>query len=138
MEIDFYSTTEEEKEYAAFKIQQYYRKIEHFNSLSLRFINEMILFDRVKIQFLPFELRTAYKGFYLSAFRVSRNVSNDRFMDDVMLLYKDLQSDFDNKKSYMEMLLSSLDYYDFQGVEKFETIKTDITNEILFKLSITK
>ena len=135
MEIDLYSETSEEKEYAAFRVQQHYRKIEHLNSLSLQFINEMILCDRIKIQFLPFELRTAYRSFYLSAFRVSRNISNERFMDDVMLLYGDLQKNFDDKKCFMKMLLSALDHYDFQGVEEFETVKADITKELLQKLS---
>ena len=74
MGFDFFVETEEEKEYAAFKVQQHYRKIEKINSLSLQFITEMLLCDRVKIQFIPFELRIAYKSFYLSAFRVSRNI----------------------------------------------------------------
>ena len=128
--------TEEEKMYAAFKKQQHYLHIEHINSLSLQFITEMLLCDKVKIQFIPFELRIAYKTFYLSAFRVSRNISKERFMDDVMLLYGDLQKNFDDKKCFMEMLLSALDHYDFQGVEKFETVKADITKELLQKLSI--
>lgn len=137
MGFDFFTETEEEKEYAAFKVQQHYRKIEKINSLSLQFITEMLLCDRVKIQFIPFELRIAYKSFYLSAFRVSRNISSERFMDDVMLLYGDLQKNFDDKKSFMKMLLSELDHYDFQGVEEFETVKTDITKELLQKLSFS-
>ena len=35
MELNFYAETEEEKEYAAFKVQQHYRKIEHMNKLYL-------------------------------------------------------------------------------------------------------
>ena len=136
MGFDFFTETEEEKEYAVFKVQQHYRKIEKINSLSLQFITEMLLCDRVKIQFIPFELRIAYKSFYLSAFRVSRNISSERFMADVMLLYKDIQLDFKDKKYYMKRLLSALDHYDFQGEERYESVKESITKEILFKLSL--
>ena len=73
---------EEEKNYMAFKVQQHYLHIEHINNLSLQFITEMLLCDKVKIQSIPFELRIAYKTFYLSAFRVSRNISKERFMDE--------------------------------------------------------
>ena len=85
---------------------------------------------------MPFELRTSNTGFYVAAFRVSRNISSERFMADVMLLYKDIQLDFKDKKYYMKRLLSALDHYDFQGEERYESVKESITKEILSKLSL--
>ena len=137
MGFDFFTETEEEKEYAVFKVQQHYKKVEHMNRMYLQFLTEMILCDKIQIKDMPFELRTSNTGFYVAAFRVSRNISSERFMDDVMLLYGDLQKNFDDKKSFMKMLLSELDHYDFQGVEEFETVKTDITKELLQKLSFS-
>ena len=98
----------------------------------------MLLCDKIKIQWLPFELRVYNKDFYLSAFRVSRNTSKERFMDDIMLLYSDIKKDFSDNEKFMEMLLLNLERYDFQGEEQFETIKANITKEILQKLSVNK
>ena len=136
MGFDFFTETEEEKEYAAFKVQQHYKKVEHMNRMYLQFLTEMILCDKIQIKDMPFELRTSNTGFYVAAFRVSRNISSERFMADVMLLYKDIQLDFKDKKYYMKRLLSALDHYDFQGEEKYESVKESITKEILFKLSL--
>ena len=129
--MDLYTTIGEEKEYAAFKAQQHYRKIEHVNNISLQFITEMILCNKLEIQDLPFELRTSYRTFYLSAFRTSSQISPQRFIDDIMLLYNDLKNDFADKRYFTEMLLSTLKYYDIKGDKKFEDTKKNITEEVL-------
>lgn len=134
--MDFF--TEKEKMLAEYKVQKHYKEIERLNTMYLQFITEMLLCDKIKIQWLPFELRVYNKDFYLSAFRVSRNTSKERFMDDIMLLYSDIKKDFSDNEKFMEMLLLNLERYDFQGEEQFETIKANITKEILQKLSVNK
>lgn len=133
--MDFYKTSKEEKLFAEFKVRKHYEEIEILNNMYLQLITEMILCDKIQIQNLPFGLRISHRTFYITAFRVSGNISAERFMDDVMLLYNDINKDIPCKKDYMRILLSSLDYYDFRGDEKFETDKTNISKEILFKLS---
>lgn len=134
MEIDLYSETNEEKEYAAFRVQQHYRKIEKINSLSLQFITEMLLCNKLQIQDVPVELRLSYRTLYLSAFRTSSQISPKRFMEDIMLLYDDLKRDFEDKRYYTKMLLSNLEQYEIEGDSQFEDIKKTITKEILSKL----
>lgn len=138
MEIDLYSETSEEKEYAAFKAQQHYNKIEHLYNLSLQFITEMLLCNKLQIQDIPVELRLSYRTLYLSAFRTSSHISSQRFMEDIMLLYDDLKRDFEDKRYYTKMLLSHLDHYDTGGDSQFEDIKKTITKEILSKLYDSK
>ena len=104
MELNFYAETEEEKEYAAFRAQQHYRKIEHMNKLYLQFLTEMILCDKIQIKDMPFEIRTLDRGFYVAAFRVSRNISSKRFADDLQLLQKDLEKDFPKKERFQRIL----------------------------------
>lgn len=129
--MDLYTTIEEEKEYAAFKAQQHHNKIEHLYNLSLQFITEMLLCNKLQIQDVPVELRTSYRTFYLSAFRTSSRISPERFIDDIMLLYDDLKRDFEDKRYFTEMLLSTLEYYDIKGDKKFEDTKKNITEEVL-------
>ena len=88
----------------------------------------MILCDKIQIKDMPFEIRTLDHGFYVAAFRVSRNISSERFMADVMLLYKDIQHDLKDKEYYMKRLLSALDHYDFQGEEKYESVRACLKN----------
>ena len=59
-------------------------------------------------------------------------------MDDIMLLYDDTKKNFSNNEKFMEMLLLTLERYDFKGEEQFETIKANITKEILLKLSVNR
>ena len=104
MGFDFFVETEEEKEYAAFKVQQHYRKVEHMNRMYLQFLTEMILCDKIQIKDMPFELRTSDSGLYVAAFRVSRNISSERFADDLQLLQKDLEKDFSKKERFQRLL----------------------------------
>lgn len=135
--MDFYNISEE-KLFAEYKVQKHYKEIERLNIISLQFITEMLLCNKIKIQWLPFELRISNIDFYISAFRVSRNTSKERFMDDIMLLYDDTKKNFSNNEKFMEMLLLTLERYDFKGEEQFEIIKTNITKEILLKLSVNR
>ncbi len=135
--MDFYNISEE-KLFAEYKVQKHYKEIERLNIISLQFITEMLLCNKIKIQWLPFELRISNIDFYISAFRVSRNTSKERFMDDIMLLYDDTKKNFSNNEKFMEMLLLTLERYDFKGEEQFETIKANITKEILLKLSVNR
>ena len=135
--MDFYNISEE-KLFAEYKVQKHYKEIERLNIISLQFITEMLLCNKIKIQWLPFELRISNIDFYISAFRVSRNTSKERFMDDIMLLYDDTKKNFSNNEKFMEMLLLSLERYEFKGEEQFETIKANITKEILLKLSVNR
>ncbi|MFR7819422.1 hypothetical protein [Candidatus Pseudoruminococcus sp.] len=138
MGFDLYKITEEEKEYAAFKAQQHHNEIEHLYNLSLQFITEMLLCNKLQIQDVPVELRLSYRTLYLSAFRASSQISSQRFMEDIVLLYDDLKRDFENKQNYKEMLLSHLDHYDIGGDSQFEHIKKTITKEILSQLYDSK
>lgn len=135
--MDFYNISEE-KLFAEYKVQKHYKEIERLNIISLQFITEMLLCNKIKIQWLPFELSISNIDFYISAFRVSRNTSKERFMDDIMLLYDDTKKNFSNNEKFMEMLLLTLERYDFKGEEQFETIKANITKEILLKLSVNR
>ena len=135
--MDFYNISEE-KLFAEYKVQKHYKEIERLNIISLQFITEMLLCNKIKIQWLPFELRISNIDFYISAFRVSRNTSKERFMDDIMLLYDDTKKNFSNNEKFMEMLLLTLERYDFKGEEQFETIKANIKKEILLKLSVNR
>lgn len=135
--MDFYNISEE-KLFAEYKVQKHYKEIERLNIISLQFITEMLLCNKIKIQWLPFELRISNIDFYISAFRVSRNTSKERFIDDIMLLYDDTKKNFSNNKKFMEMLLLTLERYDFKGEEQFEIIKAKITKEILLKLSVNR
>lgn len=101
------------KETAEFKAQMYYIEIERLNGIYLQVITEMLLCDKIRIQWLPFELRISNKDFYLSAFRVSRNISKERFIEDMKLLYNDIQNDFPDKERYIEIFNSYIDYYNF-------------------------
>ena len=57
MGFDFFVETEEEKEYAAFKVQQHYKKVEHMNRMYLQFLTEMILCDKIQIKGAPVRCR---------------------------------------------------------------------------------
>lgn len=102
--------TKEEKMYAAFKAQQHYLHIEHINSLSLQFITEMLLCSKLQIQDFPFELRTSNRHYYVTAFRVSRNISQERLRNDIQLLQEDLKKDFPNKREFQKLLDLYIDW----------------------------
>ena len=96
--------TEEEKMYATFKIQQHYQKLEQINNLFLKFISEMLLCGKLQIRDLPFEIRTSNRQYYVTAFRVSRNISSEKLNEDIELLKEDLKSDFPNKKEFQRLV----------------------------------
>lgn len=78
---------------------------------TLNFIENMLLYDKVRIKDVPLNLRTIKTSLYISALRISRGISQERYIEDLNLLKSDIQYIHNNKKrSFIELYKSSLNF----------------------------
>lgn len=78
---------------------------------SLNFIVDMLLYDKVRIKNVPRELRVFNTSLYITALRISRGLSQERYMEDINLLKSDIP--YVNKRktrNFIALYESSLNF----------------------------
>lgn len=78
---------------------------------SMDFIENMLFKNKVRIKDVPFNLRTYKTSLYICGLRISRGISQERYMQDLNLLKNDIQNIHNyNKRSFIELYKSSLNF----------------------------
>ena len=106
---------------------------------SLHFLEEMLLYDRIKLSEIPQNIRVSHRPIYISAFRISRDESIpcDRFINDLELLCSDILSldkRSKSRKNLIEVLFSQLNFNDHKGEKSFVDFKKNMPKDILYEM----
>ena len=115
-------------------------KLEYFQQETLQLLSRMLLYERVNIEDIPFEIRTSRDGcLYTAAFRNGRNKAYpcEGFVKMLSLLCDDLlKIDTDNKERPMllERLCDAIYHNEHEGEKCFEDFKENIPESILLEM----
>lgn len=74
------------------------------------FIEFLLIDGRVRLSEIPTDIRVSDTAIYISAFRVSRNISKERYLQDLNILENDLSFVDNNHFTEFQNLLSNYKY----------------------------
>ncbi len=77
----------------------------------LSFMQNMLLCDKLRLQDVPFSIRSKNDCIYITALGISRHFSQERYEEDLHTLKNDIKFISKSKKTHMEHIYqSSLDF----------------------------
>ena len=105
--------------------------------MTLHWIQDMILYGKIRLTDIPQEIRIASKGIYVTAFRVSNKISCERYVEDLQILCNDLsalKSDDPSRTDLVRLLSGYLTINDHKKEDGFLDFQKNIHEEILREL----
>ncbi len=81
----------------------------NFQQITLQWIEKMLFYDKVRLKDIPTEIRATSADIYIVAFRISRNITCQRYLQDLEVLCLDLitMENQDPMKSKLLRILSN-------------------------------
>ena len=62
----------------------------NFQQITLQWIEKILFYDKVRLKDIPTEIRATSADIYIVAFRISRNITCQRYLQDLEVLCLDL------------------------------------------------
>ncbi len=115
--------------------------VEIFRSNVVEWMIDMLISDEIMLNDIPVQIRTSgasSKSIYISALRISNQISCRRFIRDLEILSTDilLVKDEQYQDELIGVLWDYLNMNEHKGEERFEAYKENIDEEILCKLQL--
>lgn len=103
-------------------------------------MSSMLLADKLRLKDIPQDVRTADYGLYIAALRLSRDISVERFVEDLTVLSEDASGlDKDNWQSGQILRLLAdnawMDDYFGKEVKNLEVFRKGFSDKLLRELS---
>lgn len=105
-----------------------------FVESTLQWVDNMLLCDMIRLRDVPKEIRTASSGVYITALRMSRSISCERFVQDLKVLALDIYTMPDSAKyktCLIDLLRDELSMNNYTGVEAYERFREDLYPELI-------
>lgn len=67
-----------------------YNSKEFLYNSALQWIQNMLLYDEIRLKDIPFEIRSSDRGIYITALRISNKLSCNRYIRDLNILCNDI------------------------------------------------
>lgn len=88
-------------------------RLQRFESSYLLFIQNMLLFNKIRLTDIPPVLRTMDVSIYLTALRISRGISRQRYQEDLDVMRSDfLKLAPEKRKQWSHYYYDSVRYID--------------------------
>jgi hypothetical protein len=114
------------------------KTIEYLYKSALLWICDMLLYDKIRLKDIPFEIRTSDTGTYVVAFRLSREISRERLFEDITILCEDicaLEEDYFCREQLLSKLADNIwrDSYfgDSREKQDYEDFRKTISEKLL-------
>lgn len=109
----------------------------HFRRFTLQWIEKMLFYDKVRLKDIPTEIRMTSADIYIVAFRISRNITCQRYLQDLEVLCLDLtamKNQDPMKSKLLRILSNALKFHDFGEKQEFVNFQKNMPKILLQQL----
>lgn len=109
----------------------------NFQQITLQWIEKMLFYDKVRLKDIPTEVRATSADIYIVAFRISRNISCQRYLQDLEVLCLDLtamKNQDPMKSKLLRILSNALKFHDFGEKQEFVNFQKNMPEILLRQL----
>lgn len=109
----------------------------HFRRFTLQWIEKMLFYDKVRLKDIPTEIRMTSADIYIVAFRISRNITCQRYLQDLEVLCLDLtamKNQDPMKSKLLRILSNALKFHDFGEKQEFVNFQKNMPKNLLQQL----
>lgn len=109
----------------------------HFRRFTLQWIEKMLFYDKVRLKAIPTEIRMTSADIYIVAFRISRNITCQRYLQDLEVLCLDLtamKNQDPMKSKLLQILSNALKFHDFGEKQEFVNFQKNMPKNLLQQL----
>ena len=109
----------------------------NFQQITLQWIEKMLFYDKVRLNDIPTEVRATSADIYIVAFRISRNITCQRYLQDLEVLCLDLtamKNQDPMKSKLLRILSNALKFHDFGEKQEFVNFQKNMPEILLRQL----
>ena len=109
----------------------------NFQQITLQWIEKMLFYDKVRLKDIPTEVRATSADIYIVAFRISRNITCQRYLQDLEVLCLDLtamKNQDPMKSKLLRILSNALKFHDFGEKQEFVNFQKNMPEILLRQL----
>lgn len=109
----------------------------NFRQITLQWIEKMLFYDTVRLKDIPTEIRATSADIYIVAFRISRNITCQRYLQDLEVLCLDLtamKNQDPMKSKLLRILSNALKFHDFGEKQEFVNFQKNMPKNLLQQL----
>ena len=109
----------------------------NFQQITLQWIEKMLFYDKVRLKDIPTEVRATSADIYIVAFRISRNITCQRYLQDLEMLCLDLtamKNQDPMKSKLLRILSNALKFHDFGEKQEFVNFQKNMPEILLRQL----
>lgn len=108
-----------------------------FRQITLQWIEKMLFYDKIRLKDIPAEIRISSTDIYIIAFRISRNITCQRYLQDLEVLCLDLtamKNQDPMKSKLLRILSNALKFHDFGEKQEFVNFQKNMPEILLRQL----
>ena len=109
----------------------------NFQQITLQWIEKMLFYDKVRLKDIPTEVRATSADIYIVAFRISRNITYQRYLQDLEVLCLDLtamKNQDPMKSKLLRILSNALKFHDFGEKQEVVNFQKNMPEILLRQL----
>ena len=109
----------------------------NFQQITLQWIEKMLFYDKVRLKDIPTEVRATSADIYIVAFRISRNITCQRYLQDLEVLCLDLtamKNQDPMKSKLLRILSNALKFHDCGEKQAFVNFQKNMPEILLRQL----
>ena len=109
----------------------------NFQQITLQWIEKILFYDKVRLKDIPTEVRATSADIYIVAFRISRNITCQRYLQDLEVLCLDLtamKNQDPMKSKLLRILSNALKFHDFGEKQEFVNFQKNMPEILLRQL----
>lgn len=109
----------------------------NFQQITLQWIEKILFYDKVRLKDIPTEIRATSADIYIVAFRISRNITCQRYLQDLEMLCLDLtamKNQDPMKSKLLRILSNALKFHDFGEKQEFVNFQKNMPEILLRQL----
>lgn len=109
----------------------------NFQQITLQWIEKILFYDKVRLKDIPTEIRATSADIYIVAFRISRNITCQRYLQDLEVLCLDLtamKNQDPMKSKLLRILSNALKFHDFGEKQEFVNFQKNMPEILLRQL----
>ena len=109
----------------------------NFRQITLQWIEKMLFYDKIRLKDIPTKIRATSADIYIVAFRISRNITCQRYLQDLEVLCLDLtamKNQDPMKSKLLRILSNALKFHDFGEKQEFVNFQNKMPKNLLQQL----
>lgn len=109
----------------------------NFQQITLQWIEKILFYDKVRLKDIPTEIRATSADIYIVAFRISRNITCQRYLQDLEVLCLDLtamKNQDPMKSKLLRILSNALKFHDFGEKQELVDFQKNMPEILLRQL----